>query len=244
MIGAKSKARKRKPNSTASLTETISIVEDAKQAAWLRSQAKEALLLGRNDEAARLFGESAKILVEHDADIRLPVDVFPYAEHVHDAARAIQRMCHRRYRREESAQTLFAKLFRGHLARKQQRLRVNRRRACVICIQRGWWHYLTHKLNAATKIQSLYRMVFSKVRVEEYKLQLKSATSIQCFFRKKIARRVFLFMLLKWRSTALIQSNWRGYATRLIRFRAIWELHLFYCRMANIINKRFRGIFN
>jgi len=32
------------------LTETISIQEDAKQAAWLREQAKEALMLGRNDE--------------------------------------------------------------------------------------------------------------------------------------------------------------------------------------------------
>ena len=48
--GVKPIAKKKAKLQGVGLTETISIQEDAKQAAWLREQAKEALMLGRNDE--------------------------------------------------------------------------------------------------------------------------------------------------------------------------------------------------
>jgi hypothetical protein len=62
-------------------------------AAYLRTQAREKLALGLQDEAQQLFGEAAALLVnEGGADTRNPKEIFPYARHVHVAANKIQRV--------------------------------------------------------------------------------------------------------------------------------------------------------
>ncbi|GMH63790.1 hypothetical protein TL16_g03801 [Triparma laevis f. inornata] len=231
----------KKSKTTASLTETISITHDTQDAAWLRTQALKALSEGRKDEATKLFGEAAAILISQDADIRTVAEVFAYAPHVHVAANLIQSKGRKRFAVKCKAQTKFASLFRGHVSRKAKKLRLTRRIVCATCIQRGWWRYLAHKLYAATVIQTMTRRVLAKQIVAQMRLENNAAILIQCLFRKKIAMRVFQFHLLRWRSTIVMQANWRGFACRLGRYRALWELYSWHCELASRVQKRVRG---
>ena len=231
----------KKPKVSASLTETIVIADDAKSAAWLREQAKEKLALGQKAEAERLFGEAAALLVDHEADVRVPTEVFPYAPHVHVAANLIQKMCRKRFEIELKAQIMFAALFRGHSSRKYDRMVKNRRKVCAKCIQQGWWKYLEHKLEARIALQCMFRQTKARIVTKSRRLERKASMIIQCFARKFIARGVYLYYLLRYRSSTKIQQCWRGYATRLGRYVALLSLYNYHCMMASRITARVRG---
>lgn len=86
--------RIKKREESIGLTDTLSVSRDVPDAVWLRNQAMDKLALGLDDEAQRLFGEAAKLLVEEEPHKR--TNGFAYGRHVHEAADIIQAMCKRR----------------------------------------------------------------------------------------------------------------------------------------------------
>jgi hypothetical protein len=154
----------------------------------------------------------------------------------------LAQLCHRKFFRVSTAQTKFAAAFRGHVQRKHVRLVKKRRVACATAIQRGWWRYLADKLHGATVIQCMARRVAAVAKLARKRVEREAAIVIQCMLRTRLSMITFQYYLHKWRSAIKLQRNWRGYATRLGRFRGLMEIHGFLCKMADKITRRVRGI--